>query len=80
MAKETRAQFLPPPVPGEDLKAVVQWIRRLVVMLPVYLNNMQQILLETQAQLYDIQVAVPDDENVVNAEDQYANTDSAGLL
>ena len=78
--KETRAKFTPPAIPKEDLKDVVQYIRRLNVILPGFLDNMQRILLEAQAMLYDIQVAVPDDENVVNAEDQYANTDSAGLL
>ena len=78
--KETRAKFIPPAIPKEDLKEIVQYIRRLTVILPQYLDMLQKSILEAQAMLYDVQVAVPDDENVVNAEDQYANTDSAGLL
>ncbi len=78
--KETRAKFIPPAIPKEDMMEIVQYIRRLNVLLPQYLDMLQKSLLEAQAMLYDVQVAVPDDENVVNAEDQYANTDSAGLL
>lgn len=78
--KETRAKFIPPAIPKEDLKEIVQYIRRLNVVLSQYLDMMQKSLLEAQSMLYDLHVAVPDSENVVNAEDQYANTDSAGLL
>jgi hypothetical protein len=79
--KETRIKLVMPPEPtSEDPKAIMLWIKRLNVILPLYLDNLQRLVLEAQSMLYDVQVAVPEDENVVDAETQYANTDSAGLL
>lgn len=78
--KETRNKFIPPPTPEAEIKSIQLYIKRLNVVLPQYLDSLQQTLAEAQAMLYDIQVAVPDDENVVDAEAQYAQTDSAGIV
>jgi hypothetical protein len=80
MAKETRLPFVPPPLPKADPQDIAMWARRFTVLLSTYLNQLQQVLLESQAQLYDVNVPVPSDENLVDAETQFATTDSAGLL
>jgi hypothetical protein len=52
MAKETRLAFTPPPPPKADPKDLAMWARRLTVLLPLFLGQMQQVLLETLTYLY----------------------------
>jgi hypothetical protein len=80
MAKETRLAFTPPPPPKADPKDLAMWARRLTVLLPLFLGQMQQVLLETQSQTYDINVPVPEDENIVTLEAQTDLVASAGEI
>jgi hypothetical protein len=58
MAKENRVGFTPPPTPKEDLKDVVQYIRRLNVLLPNAMTLYQKMQGETQGELFDIDCIV----------------------
>lgn len=78
--KETRTKFIPPPTPKEDLKAVIEYIRRLNVLLPGFLDQMQKMQGEVTITLPDVMPPQDETENVVTAEDQYGGTDSAGLI
>lgn len=80
MANETRAQFLPPPAPKGDIKAFERWALQITTILPVWLNNMQQVMLESKQQLYDLGVPRPDDQPYQNAEQQTAYQGSAGII
>jgi hypothetical protein len=78
--KETRAKFIPPPTPKEDMKDIVLYIRRLNVLLPGYLDQLQKMMGETTIMLPDIMPPQDESELVVTAEEQYASTDSAGIV
>ena len=80
VAKETRTRFVPPPTPKEDMKDMNLYIRRLNVLLPSYMDQMQQMAHRTQQMLYDLAVLVGDDDFLKNFEEQYGSTDSAGLM
>lgn len=80
MANETRIQFIPPPPPTSDPEALALWARRLNATLPQWLNNMQQVMLESKQQLYDLGVPRPDDQPYQNAEQQTAYQGSAGII
>ena len=78
--KETRTRFIPPPTPRAELEDVVLYIKRLNVLLPGFMDQLQRMVAEMRAELYDIGVPVPDDQNLIEAEAQYAETDSAGVV
>ncbi len=80
MAKETRLQFTPPPPPGADLEALALWARRMTVLLPSYLNRMQQVMMTAFLQTYDLGVPVPGDQTTVELEGQTDITESAGEI
>jgi hypothetical protein len=80
MARETRAQFIPPPPPQADAQALATWAKQLSATLPSWLNNMQQVLLETQQFLKDIYVDVPAGEVNKDANKQKGYQESPGII
>ena len=80
MAKETRLQFTPPPPPGADLEALALWARRMTVLLPSYLNRMQQVMMTAFLQTYDVGVPIPEGQVTSKLENQTDLTDSAGEI
>ena len=79
--KETRVRFIPPPEPRKaDPEEILLWIKRMNSLLPAYLDTLQKMQGEVRVQTYDVGVAVPDDENLKELEEQYATTDSAGIV
>lgn len=78
--KETRAKFIPPPTPKEDMKDIVLYIRRLNVLLPGFLDQMQRIILEAQSQSYDIFVPVGEADMLEDLESVMALSGSAGMM
>ena len=78
--KETRLQFITPPLPTADLESLALWAKRMSVLLPDYLTRMQQVLLESAAQTYDVGVPVSPSDNLVHLESQIDQTQSAGEI
>lgn len=78
--KETRLQFIPPPLPKAELESLALWAKHMTVLLPAYLIRMQQVLLESAAQTYDVGVPVSPSDNLVHLESQTDETQSAGEI
>lgn len=78
--KETRAKFIPPPTPKEDMKEIVLYIRRLNVILPGFLDQLQKMIGEITVTPVDIHAGSELSEPVETLEKQYARTDSAGIV
>ncbi len=78
--KETRLQFIPPPLPKAELESLALWAKHMTVLLPAYLIRMQQVLLESAAQTYDVGVPVPGTQVTSDLENLTDVTSSAGEI